>query len=80
MSRQQRDHVKEYTRTLGLNRSRNLGEKMCHDIAAAVARKKFRLGPEEQAAVDAWLDEKYPVRTKEDNKIVYPLFEVARAS
>ena len=51
---------------------------MRHDIASAVAKRELRLELEEQTAVDAWLDEKYPVRTKEEKKIVYPLFDVPR--
>ena len=78
MSERQRDHAKEYIRQLNLNKERNLGEKMCHGIAAAVAKEKFRLEPEEQLAVDAWLDERYPARKKEEEKIVYPLFDVPR--
>ena len=40
MSQRQRDHAKEYIRQLNLNKERNLGEKMCHGIAAAVAKEK----------------------------------------
>jgi hypothetical protein len=78
MSERQRDHVKEYARALGVWREKNLSDKNCHEIAAATAKEKFRLEPDEQKAVDAWLDEKYPVRKKEDEKILYPLFDVPR--
>jgi hypothetical protein len=48
MSQQQRDHVKRYVSNLSKWKRKNLGERMCHELAA----------------VDAWLDERYPVRTK----------------
>ena len=60
MSERQLDHVKEYGRSLRLSRERNFSDRMCHDIASAVAREKFRLEPDEQKAVDEWLDKKYP--------------------
>ena len=46
----------------------------------AAAREKFRLEPDEQAAVDEWLDGKYPERTKKDEPVVdFPLLEVPKA-
>jgi hypothetical protein len=62
MSERQREHVKEYRRSLAAWKAKNLGEKMCHDLAAAVAKDRHRLEADEQAAVDAWLDERYPER------------------
>ena len=57
---------------------KNLGEKMCHNLATAAAKEKFRLEPDEQAVVDAWLDVKYPERVKKDppDQSNAPLFDV----
>jgi hypothetical protein len=80
VSQRQRDHVKEYARSLRLGKEKNLSDKVCHDCAASTAKEKFRLEPEEQAAVDAWLDEKYLERTKRDEPVVdFPLFNVPGA-
>lgn len=78
MSQQQRDHVVEYKRALAVWEAKNISEKNCHELAAATAKEKFSLEPDEQRAVDAWLDEKYPVRKKAEEKILYPLFDVPR--
>jgi hypothetical protein len=67
MSERQRDHVKEYGRSLAAWRAKNLGEKMCHDLAAAVAKERFKLEPDKQAEVDAWLDDRYPERKAKPN-------------
>jgi hypothetical protein len=59
-------------------REKNLSDKNCHDIAAAAAGEQYALGPEERAAVDEWLDERYPERKKEVEKIAHPPFDVPR--
>ena len=79
VSQRQRDHAKEYMRGLAVWREKNLSDRVCQDCAAAPAEAKFRPGPEEQAAVDAWLDEKYPVRKKEEEKLLYPFFDMLSA-
>ena len=81
MSERQREHVQEYGRSLRLSRERNFSDRMCHDIASAVAREKFRLEPDEQKAVDEWLNKKYPERLKKDpaDQSNAPLFDVPTA-
>ncbi len=62
MSQQQRDHVKRYGESLRIWKEKNMGERMCHDLASETARTKFKLSDDEQKEVDAWLDERYPMR------------------
>ena len=78
MSQHQRDHVKEYARSLAVWKEKNLSDKVCHDCAAATAKEKVRLEPDEQKAVDEWLDGKYPKRLKKDppDQSNAPLFDV----
>lgn len=65
MSEQQRGYVQRYMKSLKGWREKSLGERMCHNLAAATAADVFRLSPEEQREVDAWLDEKFPERKAE---------------
>ena len=78
MSERQRDHVKEYARSLAVWKEKNLSDKICRDCAAASTKEKSRLEPDEQQAVDAWLDERYPARVKKDlaDHSDAPLFDV----
>jgi hypothetical protein len=76
ISQRPRDHIIEYRRSLAVWREKNLSVKICHECAAASTKEKFRLEPEEQLAVDAWLDEKYPERKKEMPPDDFPLFDV----
>jgi len=68
MSQQQRDHARRYMSSLARWKEKNLGDRQCHELAAAVARQEFPLSEEERREVDAWLDEKYPVRTNKDDR------------
>jgi hypothetical protein len=76
MSTLQHNYAKEYIRSLKVWREKNIGTKACHELAAATARDKFKLEPDELKAVDAWLDEKFPERKKEEPRGDMPLFEV----
>jgi hypothetical protein len=77
---QQYLHILRYKRALAYWKAAHLGEQLCHRAAAGAAKDDHPLAPEEQSAVDKWLDEKYPVRTKKGEKILeYPLRDVMRA-
>ena len=64
VSRPQRDYVKLYRASLRGWKDKLLPERNCHELAEAYARERVRLGPDEQRAVDDWLNEQYPVRLK----------------
>jgi hypothetical protein len=72
-------HVLRYKQTLKRWLEANLGAEMCHKLAGIEARKAFPLLDEQQAEVDAWLDERYPERKRVEDEIDYPLREVPRA-
>jgi hypothetical protein len=64
MSERQREHAKRYIQSLRIWKEKNIGEHACHQLAADTARVAFKLPDDEQTAVDAWLDERYPARRK----------------
>lgn len=72
-------HVLRYKRTLKGGKEANLGEGVCHRLAAIEARKAFPLPDDKQAEVDAWLDKKYLGRKSTEGEIDYPPLDVPRA-
>lgn len=75
----QYQHILRYKRALAHWKATNLGESLCHRAAAGAAKADHPLDPDEQAAVDRWLDEQYPVRTKKEEKVLdYPVRDVMR--
>ena len=73
-------HVLRYKRTLRRWKEANLDDGLCHRLAGIEAHKAFPLPEEQQAEVDAWLDGKYPERSKrDDGSIEYPPMDVPRA-
>jgi hypothetical protein len=65
---QQQEHASRYMTNLTKWQDRKMSEALCHILAATFTREEFPLSENDQRAVDAWLDEKFPVRTKKEDR------------